>query len=289
MLGFLVYALGQLILIPLLLWVGGLAFGLGWSQVQALLGGDLGLHPSGHALFRFLQAGHQILSWGLAAWLIASLLGPPLAVLHLDRAPRPSWVLLASLIMLGCIPAVLTLALPPEDIHLPGALAELGRELQQQALRSQSLLREVFEDHSTLAILANVVVFAALPAVMEEMFFRGALQRELMRLWGGHRAIWLTGLLFSLLHLQATGLLSRLVLGVLLGYFLWYSGSLWVSILAHFAFNATNILALALNVDPELGKAWPVVLGSLAAATFLFFLFRRLIPQPLYSLSPYEK
>ena len=284
LLGFLLYALSQLILVPALLWGGGASFGLSLAEVQGLLGGDLSVHPAAPHVFRLLQAGHQVLSWGVTALLLAYLLGRPAEVLHLDASPRPSLMLLASLIMVAAIPAVLALTLDPAGIRLPGGLTGLGEALRQQELRSRSLLEQILQGSHPLTLTANLLVFAALPAVMEELFFRGVVQRELMRLRRPHAAIWLTGLLFSLLHLQVTGFVARLLLGVLLGYFLYYTGSLWVPILAHAVFNAVNILALSGGQDTAAPQSWPILAGTLVAGALLLFWFRRLTPEPLYSL-----
>ena len=77
-------------------------------------------------------------------------------------------------------------------------------------------------------ILVNVFIIAVLPAICEELCFRGALQRILIHCakspWVG---IIITSVLFSALHLQFQGFLPRMFLGIVLGAFYWYSGSLW--------------------------------------------------------------
>jgi hypothetical protein len=52
----------------------------------------------------------------------------------------------------------------------------------------------------------------------------------------------LSALLFSFFHFEFEGFLPRMFLGILLGVAYWYSGSLWVPILAHFFFNAIQIV-----------------------------------------------
>jgi membrane protease YdiL (CAAX protease family) len=54
-----------------------------------------------------------------------------------------------------------------------------------------------------------------------------------------HAAVWITAMLFSLIHVQFYGFLPRMIMGALLGYFVVWSGSLWTSILAHFINNAS--------------------------------------------------
>jgi uncharacterized protein len=53
-----------------------------------------------------------------------------------------------------------------------------------------------------------------------------------------HAAVWLTAIVFSVIHFQFYGFLPRVLLGALLGYLVIWTGSIWASILAHFANNA---------------------------------------------------
>jgi membrane protease YdiL (CAAX protease family) len=94
-------------------------------------------------------------------------------------------------------------------------------------------------------ILLNLLVVAVIPGIVEEMCFRGVLQRILIQLtkkpWLG---IFIAAFIFSFLHFEFQGFLPRLFLGILLGAAYWYSGSLWTSILAHCFFNGIQVLAL---------------------------------------------
>jgi membrane protease YdiL (CAAX protease family) len=89
----------------------------------------------------------------------------------------------------------------------------------------------------------NVLIMAAVPAFCEELCFRGALQRIMIQICKRPLAgIVVSAFLFSFFHFQFEGFLPRMFLGVLLGAAYWYSGSLWVSIVAHFFFNAIQIV-----------------------------------------------
>lgn len=94
-------------------------------------------------------------------------------------------------------------------------------------------------------LLISLFVMAFLPALCEEVLFRGALQNFLTR--GTHKpwlSIVIVSLIFSLAHFSAYGFLSRMFLGVLLGAIYHYSGRLWLAILAHFINNAIALSAL---------------------------------------------
>ncbi|MBK5272713.1 MAG: CPBP family intramembrane metalloprotease [Bacteroidia bacterium] len=93
-------------------------------------------------------------------------------------------------------------------------------------------------------ILALVVI-AFLPALCEETLFRGGLQNFLTR---STKKPWLSiiivSILFSLAHFSYYGFLSRVFLGILLGFLYQYSGKIWLNILAHFFNNALAITLL---------------------------------------------
>ena len=82
----------------------------------------------------------------------------------------------------------------------------------------------------------------------EELFFRGILQRLFVRVtknpWAG---IIITAIIFSSIHFQFYGFFPRLLLGILLGAIYWYSGSLWVAIVAHFLYDAAIIVLVYFN------------------------------------------
>jgi hypothetical protein len=63
--------------------------------------------------------------------------------------------------------------------------------------------------------------------------------------------------------MQFYGFLPRFVLGILLGAIYWYSGSLWVAILAHFVYDAVLIVAAYFNPD-MLNEGNSVKLSSMA-------------------------
>jgi membrane protease YdiL (CAAX protease family) len=92
-------------------------------------------------------------------------------------------------------------------------------------------------------LITNLLVIAVIPGIVEEACFRGALQRVMIQLckspWAG---IILTGIWFSISHLEFEGFLPRTFLGIVLGAIYWYSGSLWTVIFAHIFFNGFQVV-----------------------------------------------
>ena len=87
---------------------------------------------------------------------------------------------------------------------------------------------------------------ALCPAITEEFFFRGALQR-LIGKWNPnpHFVIWNAAILFSAFHLQFYGFIPRMLLGAYLGYLLLWTRSIWIPICAHFINNATAVIGMS--------------------------------------------
>ena len=91
-------------------------------------------------------------------------------------------------------------------------------------------------------LLFNLFLIAIIPAIGEEMFFRGIIQKKLKNiLRNPHVAILITSFIFSAIHMQFFGFLPRFFLGVILGYLFYYSGNLWMPIIAHFINNALAV------------------------------------------------
>lgn len=103
-----------------------------------------------------------------------------------------------------------------------------------------------------VALLANALI----PAVAEELFFRGGVQ-QLIGEWTKkpHLAIVIAAAFFSFLHFDPSGFIVRFVLGVLLGYLFYWSGSLRLAIAAHFFFNAFEVINIYW-AQHHPGSAW---------------------------------
>ena len=123
-----------------------------------------------------------------------------------------------------------------------------------------------------------VFLIGLVPAIGEELVFRGVIQKTLEN-WTKkpHLAIFLSGAIFSLIHFQFAGFLPRMFLGMLLGYAYYFSKSILVPMLLHFAFNAFQAVAMVLNPEMinELGDTNAVELSSwwIILLTIIGFVF----------------
>lgn len=120
-----------------------------------------------------------------------------------------------------------------------GRLETLFREMEDAAER---LTLKMLVTDSFFQFFLNIVVMALLPAVGEELFFRGVMQNSIERsAKNEHVAVWITAAVFSFVHFQFFGFVPRLLLGAFLGYLLCWSRSLIVPMVAHFVNNVTIV------------------------------------------------
>ena len=108
---------------------------------------------------------------------------------------------------------------------------------------SEAIIDAFLKMGSLWDLLYTLLVIAVVPAIGEELFFRGYLQQKLYR-WASnsHIAILITAFLFSIIHLDLQGIIPRFILGILLGYIYYWSRNLWIPILAHFVNNAQAVM-----------------------------------------------
>lgn len=108
---------------------------------------------------------------------------------------------------------------------------------------AELMTRLFLDPNSEVPVLVAFLSIAIIPALCEELVFRGVMMPLIAKMTRNiHAAVWITAFLFSLIHMQFYGFLPRMIMGALLGYFVVWSGSLWTSVLAHFINNASAFL-----------------------------------------------
>jgi len=115
---------------------------------------------------------------------------------------------------------------------------------------SEQLMEGLLVMQSPLELIFSLTVMAAVPAIGEEMVFRGILQKQLQRLMTNpYSAILVTALIFSLAHFQVQRFLAIFLLGAVLGLVFYWTKRLWIPIAGHFIFNGTQVVAAYFNQE----------------------------------------
>ncbi|MEX2558454.1 MAG: type II CAAX endopeptidase family protein, partial [Pirellulales bacterium] len=123
----------------------------------------------------------------------------------------------------------------------------------------------------TLPIAVPFVLFIALaPGFMEELFFRGYMQRRLLERWSAWPAILVTSLLFAILHITPHAIAVALPVGIWFGVVAWRTGSVWPGILCHAFLNgAWNVWQIGSGLTGRETKSEAIIAaGMIAVVSF---------------------
>jgi len=202
----------------------------------------------------------------LASWLESS---RPLMYLRMTRC-SPTDLGLSCVGLFCLLPIVLSLGILNEKLPLPEVL---------QQMEDQQLVIVEWLSSGGGNFWVNLIFVAITPALFEEIFFRGFLQRRAERSMGIVGGILLSGILFGLFHLRLTQALPLAVLGCYLAYVTWRTGSLMIPVVLHFLNNG---LTLAVSEwgseslsDPETIPWLMVVISSALFGMCMLYLHRR--------------
>jgi len=143
-------------------------------------------------------------------------------------------------------------------MQLPDFLSGLEEKMRNMEDTAKVATEALIRGNNVSQLMANLVVMAVLPALGEEFLFRGFLMRYFSQFIKNiHFNILIVSILFSAMHLQFYGFLPRMALGMILGYFFYWSGSIWVPVLVHFINNGAVVLVYYLaetektHMNPE--------------------------------------
>lgn len=220
----------------------------------------------------------------LCAWLWNN--HQPLSWLKLNKGISWQTALFAIGIMICAVPAINLLADLNSRIELPKSLDFIEQFLKQQEEAAAVLTERFLQADNFGILLINLGLMALLPALSEELSFRGTLQQILstshITHHTSHIAIWTTAIIFSAIHMQFYGFIPRMLLGALFGYMFLWTGSLWTSILMHFTNNALAVIAFYLTTNDKnwadtfgAGSTWWVGVLSLLITSLGLLIFVR--------------
>lgn len=273
-------------------------FGFPWSEIPTLMANV----EDANALkllryFQIIQSlGFFLIPPVIAGWLFSR---QPVRYLKLNRGITLLNIFFVIAIMYLSLPFINWLISVNEGLALPEALKSIEQWMKSSEEEAARLTKAFMKMPDTGTFFFNLMLIALLPAVGEELLFRGLFQR-LFQDWLSniHLAIVLSSLIFSALHLQFYGFLPRLVLGLMLGYMFYFTGSLWAPILAHFIQNGTVVTVTWLGEQGLIGadyeqfgttsNGW-LIGGSFTLVIFFFFLMVKLKKDSKFDIGNPEK
>ena len=197
------------------------------------------------------------------------------------KPANPWWLLLIGVVLMFIsLPVTNQLTRWNEAMSFGGVFEKLEEYLKMLEETAAATTEKMLNVDTIGGLLLNLLVIALIPAVGEELTFRGVLQQGLMRrVKSPHVAILLSAAIFSFIHFQFYGFLPRMFLGILLGYMFYITRSLWTSIAMHFVNNGTAVVLYYLNnkgiidIDPEhfgeMQYSWLITISFVVTAALI--------------------
>lgn len=119
--------------------------------------------------------------------------------------------------------------------------------LKAQEALVQNTIGQLLTNMTPATLLLNTLIMVLIPALGEELFFRGAVQQLLSARFTPHIAILLTAVFFGAGHMQPLSFLPIFFMGIIFGYARWWTGTLWVPVALHFINNGYALLSAYSN------------------------------------------
>lgn len=276
----LVLTLGQRLILFLCLFLVGYIITLVLSYVLGrILTGNL------PAMLRISALAQDVIAFVVPAVATAVFVSRrPAELLCVAGVPTLIPVAVVALITVVSVPAQEAIIYWNYNISLPESMSEFASMARKMEDAANSTLRMLISDGSVASVILNILVVGVAAAFAEELLFRGCFQRLLTT--GGinpHVAIWVVAFFFSALHFQFFGFVPRMLLGAYFGYLLYWTGNIWVPIIAHFMNNAFYVLAASmqarqgmLSTEPSLWNGWTTAASVVLTAGCLVVLYRSL-------------
>ncbi len=116
----------------------------------------------------------------------------------------------------------------------------------EQAVREKAIYAYVGTTWKSYFV--NLFLIALIPAIGEELTFRGVLQHLIGKATSNvYVGIVISALLFALIHFQPFNIIPIFVLGLAYGFIVMYTGSILITIALHFANNFISITMMHLT------------------------------------------
>ncbi len=173
-----------------------------------------------------------------------------------------------------------------------GGLVATGLTLVVMLFGVTPYIGEIVFPKTTAGLILFFLNTALLPAILEEMMFRGLVLQSLRR-FGDEFALVVSSALFAMAHGNLLQSPNAFLVGLVLGLFCLRTGSLWGGMLAHFLNNgiilALNLVTMARGEELQGAMLFAlhgiyVLFGLIALIVLLrredqFFLLHRLSPE----------
>ncbi len=234
--------------------LGVILFNINISELSSVL--DNVYNPQNIAILKYFQILQTIGLFVIPPFVIAFLINRnPKTYLNFDKKSSLEIFVIAGFAMLLALPVINFLAEINSKMNLPEYLSGIENWMRDKEATAEELTKLFVYADSFPGYLLNLFMIAVLPAIGEELIFRGVIQRLLSEAFNNvHWGIIVASFIFSAFHLQFYGFIPRMLLGVFLGYLLVWSKNIWIPIFAHFINNGAAVTAYYLLDEDTVAK-----------------------------------
>ncbi|MCC9165267.1 CPBP family intramembrane glutamic endopeptidase [Pontibacter harenae] len=266
-------------------------FGIGFMDMTGVML-DPATHPQGPDAMLMFQGVVQFISFVIAPLYLIKGMGHKIGP-HLSWkvAPMLGLVLLSGLLIILIMPVNSVIIDWNVNFDFPDFMRGFEQWTRAKEEELAELTKLIANFGTETRLFLGLLVIAVIPAIGEELVFRGVVQRQLYR-WvdNQHVAIWLAAIVFSAIHVQFFGFVPRVILGALFGYLYFWSGRIIVPMVAHFVNNGFTVFLLYLqqtgriDVDVESTEPMPwysVLVSLVLSAAVIYYLYQRFSALPV--------
>ena len=173
--------------------------------------------------------------------------------------------ILTLLIVIFISPAIDVLSHFNSKMQLPEFMSQIEDIMRKAEDLAREAVLVLLSKEGIIPLFVNFFVIAVVAGITEEFFFRGALFSIIGRkIKNPHVVIWIIAFIFSAIHFQFYGFIPRMLLGALMGYLLYWTGSIWVPVFAHFLNNAIGVISATSMSDEEFLKMYNSIESEIA-------------------------
>jgi membrane protease YdiL (CAAX protease family) len=149
---------------------------------------------------------------------------------------------------------------------VPLALGIGAAHLVAQVIKPDETLLLLYEQMTTMWAIPFIILIGLAPGMMEELFFRGYVQRRLIKRWSPRKGILVTSIIFGLFHVTPHAIPMAFIMGLWLGWLAWRTGSIWPGVCCHAFVNSTwNVWQVGQRLWglPEVPSVAVIIAGGL--------------------------
>ena len=182
--------------------IGKLLFNLDLASLANIISSP---ETDEHILFiKIYQVVNQVGAFILPALLFSFFVSrSSSSYLYLDNRPNLTNILVMGLMVFSILPFINYLGEINEKMVLPEVFSSMEMWMLEKELQAKELT-EIFLQTSTISgLLVNLFIVALIPAIGEELLFRGLILKLFKEITGNiHLAVIISAVLFAAMHLQ---------------------------------------------------------------------------------------